>query len=96
MSKKKTQITFAPNIEKIEELGANWYNIVLDITQALENRGFQYSRTLSFVNDREMSEEELMGLGQEIVSLAMGTENLLYLSANIIDNVTDLSHLFKE
>lgn len=96
MNKKKTQLVFAPNIEKIEEMGANWYNIVMDITQELEKQGFQYSRTLGFVNDRELSEEELMALGQEIISLAMGTENLLYLNSYIIDNVTDLTHLFKK
>lgn len=93
---KQTQITFAPNIENIEELGAKWYNIVSDITEALESHGFQYSRTLGFVNDRELSKEELQELGAEIVSLAMGPENLLYLDSYIIDNVTDLTYLFKK
>lgn len=96
MDKNQTQITFAPNIKKIEKLGAKWYNIVVDITQKLEEWGFQYSRTLGFVNDRELSEEEMAELGQEIVNLALGKGNLLYLNIRIISNVTDLTSLLKK
>lgn len=88
---KKTQIMFAPNIENIEELGANWYNLVMDIAEYLRAQGFVYMRTLGFVNDRELSEEELGKLGHEITELALGSENLLYLNANIIDNVRRLT-----
>lgn len=84
---KRTQITFAPNIANIEELGANWYNLVMDISEYLTGQGFVYTRTLGFVNDRELSEEELQKLGQEIVGLALGPENILYLNASIIENV---------
>ncbi|MDE7269674.1 MAG: hypothetical protein K2N81_04295 [Acetatifactor sp.] len=88
---KKTQIMFAPNIENIEELGANWYNLVMDIAEYLRAQGFVYMRTLGFVNDRELSEEELGKLGHEIIELALGSENLLYLNANIIDNVQSIT-----
>ncbi|MCM1100613.1 MAG: hypothetical protein NC079_03850 [Clostridium sp.] len=95
MDGKQTQIYFAPNVEAIEELGANWYNIVRDISDYLQSQGFQYSRTLGFVNDRELSEEELAQVFGEIVKLAWGKENLLYARANIISDVQDLTWMLK-
>ncbi len=86
-----TQIVFMPDIEAIDELGVNWYNVVLDIVEYLESQGFHYSRTLGFVNDRELSEEELAPIAEQIVDLALGADNLLHLSANTISNVQELT-----
>ncbi len=92
-SESHTQVLFAPHIENIEEMGANWYNLVMDITEYLKEQGFSYMRTLGFVNDRELSQEELEALGREIVELALGPENLLYLNANIIGEIHDMREM---
>lgn len=89
-----TQLIFMPDIEAIDELGVNWYNVVLDIVEYLESQGFHYSRTLGFVNDRELSEAELAPIAEQIVDLALGADNLLHLSANTISNVQDLTSPF--
>lgn len=96
MSDVKTQITFAPDVAAYEELGANWYNVVLDITDYLKSQGFEYSRTLGFVKDGELSEEELLLIGKEITTYALGNDMLLYLNAQIISDIQDLTHLFKD
>ncbi len=87
MKNKKTQIIFGLNVEAIGELGANWLNITFDICEYLKSKGFQYSRTLGFVNDRELEEEELKELSNEVIEIAMGIDCMMYLEAHIIDNV---------
>ncbi len=93
MKSAKTQITFAPNVENIDELGANWYNVVLDIVEYLESKGFVYSRTLGFVADRKLDEKELFEISEEIIDLALGEENLFFLRATYLDNVQDMTSL---
>lgn len=87
MEDKKMQIKFAPDIRALEKMGADWYNIVMDISDYLESRGFHYIRSLGFVNDRELSEDELASLAKEIVDIALGEENVLYLNAAVISNI---------
>lgn len=90
MNNKRMQIVFALNMEAIEELGANWLNITFDICEYLKSKGFEYSRTLGFVNDRELTEEELREIGSEVVEIALGVENLLYFNATVIGNVMSI------
>ncbi len=87
MENKKTQIIFGLDVEAIGELGANWLNITFDICEYLKSKGFQYSRTLGFLNDRELNEEEIKEVGKEVIDMALGVEHLLYFDACIIDNV---------
>lgn len=96
MENRKMQVTFAPDIKALEKLGANWYNIVMDIRTYLENRGFHYERTLGFVNDRELSEEEITQLMEKIVDIALGKQYLLYLNVSVISNVQDMTSLFRD
>lgn len=92
----RMQIVFALDIKKLEKLGANWYNIVLDITEYLNSKGFEYSRTLGFVNDRELTEEELAEIGKHILSLGYGSKYFLYVKANVISNTVNLTPFFKD
>lgn len=85
MCSTRTSIMYGLNIEKIDELGANWYNIVLDIEEYLSGKGFEYSRTLGFINDRALSEVEIREIGEKIIDIALGIENLLYLNATELD-----------
>ena len=80
----RTSFMFALNVKKIEKMGANWYNIVLDITEYLKSKGFEYSRTLGFINDRELNEEELKEIGFEIIKLGYGPKNFLYLNSRFL------------
>lgn len=91
---KKMQVTFAPDIRALEKLGANWYNIVMDISTYLEGQGFLYERTLGFINDRELSEKEIAELMEEIVDIALGKKYLLYLNVSVISDVQDLTSFF--
>ena len=84
MSNERTALVFGLDIEKIDDLGANWYNIVLDITEYLNSKGFEYSRTHGFVKNGEVTEKELREIGAEIIDLALGVDNLLYLEVNEI------------
>ena len=77
----RMSIMYGLNIEKINELGANWYNVVLDIAEYLESKGFQYSRTQGFVSEGKVTEIELKEIGEEIIDIALGVDNLLYLEA---------------
>lgn len=91
MADKKTQILFTPDVKKINEMGANWYNIVLDITEYLNTQGFTYSRTLGFVNDRELSEEELSEIAQNVMDIALGA--MLHFDTAVISNVVSLKDI---
>lgn len=95
MEDKKMQVIFAPNIKSIDKLGANWYNIVLDITSYLEEQGFHYDRSLGFINDREMSKKEVLQLMERIIEISLGKENLLCLNVNVIGKTIDLTSLIK-
>lgn len=92
----RIQITFAPDVKKLDELGANWYNIVLDISEFLKNEGFEYSRTLGYINDRVLDEEELARITNEIISIGLGPEYFLYLNARVISNVQDMTWMFRD
>lgn len=94
MENKKMQVTFAPDIKALEKLGANWYDIVMDISTYLQGQGFHYERALGFVNDRELSEEEIMQLMEKIVDIALGKQYLLYLNVSVIGNVQDMTSFF--
>lgn len=90
MSEKRTQIYFGLNMEEIEEAGMNWYNIVLDTTEYLKEKGFSYSRTLSFINDRELSEDELAELITYITENIADIDCFSYFEANVISNIQSM------
>lgn len=77
-------------IEALEEIGANWHNIVLDIDEYLNAKNFQYSRTLGFVNDRELSKEEVLEIGRDVADIALGIDNFLYFNAMVIGDTKSL------
>lgn len=97
----RMQIMFAPNVKKYEKMAINWYNIVMDITDYLKSKGFEYSRTLGFVNDRVLSDEEVMEIAQQINEIAYGMKNLLYCDVQVIGETIhytgeDLQRIFGE
>lgn len=90
MSKNRTQILFTPKAEKMSKDGLNWYNITLDVTEYLKEKGFEYSRTLGFVNDRELSEEELMEMAKYISENIIDLKYFSYFNASIIGDTMSI------
>lgn len=92
----KTQIMFTPDTRALHELGANWENIVFDIHEFLLEKGFEYDRTLGYIREGETDEDEMRDICGEIIELGLGTDYFIALHASIIDNVTDLTYLFRD
>lgn len=92
----RMQIMYALDVKKIDKLGANWHNAVLDIDEYLRSKGFEYSRTMGFVNDRVLSDEELSEIVSEIFELGYGEEYFYKFDVSVIGNVYDFTSLLRD
>ncbi len=90
MSDKKTQILYTPDTRAIDELGANWHNIVNEIDEYLKSEGFSYSRTLGFVREGDSSDEEMQRLIQEIVNIGLGPEYFVAVNSYVLENEIEI------
>ncbi len=86
MEEKRMQIVYGIDVRKIGKLGANWMNIVQDIHTYLTEQGFEYSRTLGYVNDRVLPKEKLAEIAGEIIAIGIEEKNFLYIEMRVISD----------
>ena len=92
----KTQIMFTPDTRAIHNLCANWENIVFDIHEYLLSEGFEYHRTLGYIRDGNTDKKELEKIFSQILDIGLGPEFFVAIDSAILDDVTDLTYLFRE
>ena len=81
----KTQVSFAPNIKFYDKLGANWHTVFFDIVEYLKSIGFEYSRTLMFVVNKSLTEEEVKEIEKKVLEIAGDKKGFLYFDFSWLD-----------